>query len=290
MAASLAAAVAVAGGLWFADRSVHAADDRNALARQTAVTERFSKGVEDLGNSSADIQIGGVYLLERLATDVPSDRSTIFEMLSTFVRMHAPAGPECGKSATDRPAPAVRTALTVIGRRSAGGPERIDLSDTCLANAEWSGANLQGARLDRADLSHADLEGADFTLARLASTDLDNANLSEAKLIAANADAANMQAADLTYAKLTNTILGNTDLRRARLETAVLGGTLFVDADLRGTILGTGTQSATEDPRSVRRAKAESKFGASDFSMARYDNQTVWPDGFVPVPDPDPTP
>jgi hypothetical protein len=62
------------------------------------LTDRYSKAIEHLGDSKVDVRLGGIYALERVAADSPTDRSAIIEVLCAFVRVHTdpvyrPAGP-----------------------------------------------------------------------------------------------------------------------------------------------------------------------------------------------------
>jgi hypothetical protein len=55
------------------------------------VTDRFTQAVEQLGNADPAVGAGGTYALEQIANDSPQDyRWTVTEILTTFVRQHAP--------------------------------------------------------------------------------------------------------------------------------------------------------------------------------------------------------
>ena len=85
---------------------------------QGQVTERFSRAIDQLGSDKLDIRLGGVYGLGRLMRDSPADEANILEVLSAYVRDHAPAprtpppGPTSSHPATD-----IQAALTVLGHR-----------------------------------------------------------------------------------------------------------------------------------------------------------------------------
>jgi hypothetical protein len=105
-------------------------------------------------------------------------RATIEEVLTAFVRGHAPWPPTSpGQPDKDvalvdlQPprswAPDVQAALTVLGRRKppAGQPQRLLLDATDLRHAYLRDADLRdavftAARLQGADLTRAKLEGA----------------------------------------------------------------------------------------------------------------------------------
>jgi hypothetical protein len=116
------------------------------------------------------VRLGGIYALERIARDSPADRNTIGEVLTAFVRSHAPWPPSLpGQYAATAPidqvpklqvrAPDVQASLWVLGR---GGfsdalveDEWLDLTAVDLRRAD-----LRNARLGDSDLRYACLQGA----------------------------------------------------------------------------------------------------------------------------------
>src|SRR4029078_13481487 len=57
-------------------------------------SDRLVKAIEQLGKDkkSTDVRIGGIYGLAQLARDSPPDHPAVFDVLTAFVRGHAPAG------------------------------------------------------------------------------------------------------------------------------------------------------------------------------------------------------
>ena len=225
-------------------------DVRRALdaTREGQVADRYSRAIEQIGSAMVDVQIGGVYALERVARDSPPDHPTVMEVLAAFIRNHSHLqwpvhGPDDAPGPERTMRPEVQAALTVIGRRDPSHDQQpIDLSRADLSGADLSGAKLAGGRLNgavlaqarladavltRADLSGADLSGADLTNADLAHADLSAADLSGAVL-----PHATLASADLARAKLIRAHLNDADLTLARLARANLTG-----AHLRGTKL-----------------------------------------------------
>jgi hypothetical protein len=68
------------------------------IAREGQITERFTRAIDQLGHDHLDVRLGGIYALERIARDSPADRATIGEVLTAFVRSHAPWPPACPTS------------------------------------------------------------------------------------------------------------------------------------------------------------------------------------------------
>ncbi|MFI6030795.1 hypothetical protein [Amycolatopsis magusensis] len=64
---------------------VSAAAEKDAAARQ--VTELYTKAVEQLGHEQAAVRLGGLYVLERLAQDLPEQRRPVVSVLCAYLRM-----------------------------------------------------------------------------------------------------------------------------------------------------------------------------------------------------------
>jgi hypothetical protein len=216
----LAALVAV----YYTARNAGTAQRTFQLAEQGQVTERYTKAIEQLGSDKLDIRLGGIYALERIATDSARDHPTVMEVLTAFVREHTttnhnPASaqaPVGGATPSSTPAETivpswptadVQAAVTVIGRRMVSQDvHRLDLTGVTLIGANLTNAHLADARLIDADLAGAQLAGADLAGADLTGADLTNADLTSA---------------DLTYTDLTNAGLTGADLTNADLAGAI---------------------------------------------------------------------
>jgi uncharacterized protein YjbI with pentapeptide repeats len=263
------------------------------LNRQGQVTERFTRAIDQLGEESKlDVRLGGIYALERIAWDSERDHWPTMEVLTAYVREHAPlppprsvsepeaqkagSGPSTLDEAPSRKAiPAdIQAILSVLSRRNTeyDKPEsRLD-----LGRANLQGADLRGANLRRADLRGANLRGADLIEANLQGANLSGANL-QARLRGANLEGAhligpNLQGADLIGANLRGADLTGANLRRAyligvNLQGANLDGATLREADLRRAAL---------EGASLRRAEllGVSLDGAT-FQGAKIDPRTM---------------
>ena len=227
------------------------------VAREGQVTERFSRAIEHLGNNSLDVRLGAIYALERIARDSRQDHGAIMEILTAYVREHAPWGPppeDQQPAADERPlATDIQAALTVIGRRKTDYDppwEGLDLRYTDLRGANLTDANLQGANLIWANFrgvlfKNANLQGAHLNETILREADLTKANLQGAFLTGAKSEGTYLTRADLQGAHLVGTILEGADLtgadlqgtylNEANLQIAYLTGANFAEADLRGS-------------------------------------------------------
>ena len=238
--AMLAGAIATVGALYTA-RSYE-------LSRQGHITERYTRAVAQLGDGADAVRLGGIYALERIARDSPSDHQTIMDVLSAYVRLHAAPWQRFGE---DKVKPDVEAAVVVLGRRRLShepeGEVQLVLNDVNLREARIRGVHLERARMRNARLPCALLDGAWLDAAALEGADLRDAHLRDASLRHANLERADLR---------------GTDLGGAQLEGAVLIGAMLAGADLRGTTL--------EGALLVD----------ADLSDVEHDQYTRWPPGF----------
>ena len=178
--AQIIAGTALLSGLYFTGRTLQ-------VNREGQITERFTRAIDQLGSKELEIRLGGIYALERIARDSERDHGPIMEVLTAYVRQHAPLraieGQEGGEDAAvenseedsggsrgeSKPtavsarAPDIQAIMTVLRRRTRsfghGEPEFLDLHETNLSGVNLWKANLSGADLLGADLSGANLSG-----------------------------------------------------------------------------------------------------------------------------------
>ena len=241
-------------------------------AQQSLLNERYERGAEMLGSDVLSARLGGIYSLQRLASEHPHKyHIQIVQLFCAFVRNptgQAPSQAEQQGNEEGR-TPQLRedfqAAIAAVGSRGELGIslEKREKLVLDLHGADLSFARLSGANLAGADLSHANLRqtsffdttpsGPDLSApipsgpnqppARIAipgsSIPLDfsgvegrRANLAGSVLNGANLSDANLLGTDLAGAQLVGAILSNSQLIRANLRLAVL-----LSADLSGAFL-----------------------------------------------------
>jgi hypothetical protein len=280
------------------------------LDREGQITERFTRAIDQLGNANLDIRLGGIYALERIARDSGDDHPQIVEVLTTYVREHAPRRPR--KPSITAGSASSETLAALI--QAIGALERIANSQQGVS-AETPGeyprdepetdppelaADVQAVMrvLGRRDSSQDRVvsrpvrgpgtppsHGAGSGL-NLARTDLrrltlhddegdfEEANLGEANLHLANLGEANLQHAFLLLADLREAHLDGADLRRADLTSADLRGAFLIGADLRESNLDAARLNG------VRLYKADLRgtvLDRVDLQDTWYDDDTKWP-------------
>lgn len=244
----------------FTALSLRATRDQISVAEQGQITDRYTRAIDQLGTPGPEhlqVRLGGIYALERLASDSPRDQQTIVEVLGAFVRS---SSPRTGPSAVCPPAPAdVAAAFTVLTRRDVSrdpsykDPRHfagVDLRNTCLA-----GVDAHDADLTRMSLVGADLHGANLTRAHGHLVWLGNATLTGAYLNEADfssyvfLDDADLSSADLSDAKLGPARFSRVELAGANLSGADLHGTDLYTVNLTGARhdARTNTDRATHD-------------------------------------------
>lgn len=206
------------------------------LARDGQMTDRFTRAIDHLGSDTLDVRLGGIYALERVAKNSPSDRQTLTFLLCAFVRGHAPwnggtpdGPPHPTPTVDDRMpwldnrAPDVWAALRVLGRRPVYPQERpLFLAHVDLRSAALAEMRLDGANLRHSNLARAWMPGISLECSQLLNADLRRANLQEARMAHADLRRAHLQGADLQRANLRGADLRGANMSDARLDEAVL--------------------------------------------------------------------
>ena len=218
-------------------------------ARESQITERFTRAIDQLGNPNLEIRLGGIYGLERIANESEKDYWPIMEILTAYVRKNSHVSnyiekiksnnkpilvdknnfPDVQKIIFDSFDPQaisldIQAILTVIGRRKKSlnnwESNRLHLRKTYL-----EGADLVEVHLEGADIRWAYLEGANLNKARLEGAHFGGAHLKEARLegahlIGSHLEWANLSEAHLERANLFMAHLEGADLLGAHLEGA----------------------------------------------------------------------
>jgi uncharacterized protein YjbI with pentapeptide repeats len=266
------------------------------LTRESHIADRFTKAVEQLGNDSLDVRLGGIYALERIAADSERDHPTVVEVLTGFVReasrrrrtpspteetvqatAQGPATVAPKSNAKPQPATDVQAALTVLGRLpQRPGVPRGDLSSAQVAGAQLNRANLSGAWLRGADLSGAQLNQANLSGAWLAVANLSGAQLSGADLSGAQFSGVDLSGAQLERANLSGAELFEANLYGAKLERANLSRAVLLEADLSYAWLP-GADLSGADLGGANLSSAKSLW-QSQLDAARGDSDTRLPE------------
>jgi hypothetical protein len=150
------------------------------LAYRGQMTERLIHALGLLGSDKLAVRLGAIYSLESIATNSPSDRKAVADILTAYLRSDArypspstgptPDLPSLRVSAPDRQA-----VVTVLSRGRATSfysDETMELDAIDLQRASLRGAHLEGF-----DLRGADMRGADLREARLDRSQLDGVRL-----------------------------------------------------------------------------------------------------------------
>jgi Pentapeptide repeats (8 copies) len=251
-------------------------------------TERYTRAIDQLGSDQGDVRIGGIYALEQIARDEEPYHGPIIEVLTAYVRGHAPKshveeGLETESAESVDPsippnyvvrireidhlrkrAPDLQAVMTVLGRRTflldpAETWEILNLSGVDLSHADLHRANLCGV-----DFSSADLSMSFFREAKLDNSHLNFADFRAASFVEASVTNCNMHAVDLRYSYLVDTNLSQSLLQGARLNGANLEGARLEHCYLHGA-----------DFRGSNLEKAR-------LTGAKADAETQWPTGFDP--------
>jgi uncharacterized protein YjbI with pentapeptide repeats len=222
------------------------------------ITERFTRSIEQLGDRSETVRIGGIYALERIAKDSPKDSWTIMEVLSSFIRGSQKIADGDLAANTTPILTDSQAALTAIKRRQIDLEDRSQYLDLSFTNL--SAANLVDAKLDRVKFNNSILTKADLRQASLSLANLSNAKLSGANLSNAKLDRANLIQADLSNTNLSAVDFNEVNLNKANLSDAILDGAKLTNASLGNTnlshsiLIGANLQGATLSKANLTKA------------------------------------
>jgi uncharacterized protein YjbI with pentapeptide repeats len=229
----------IALGLFFTAKTLR-------LNREGQLTDRYSKAIEQMGHESVDVRLGGIYALERLSRDSPSDYPTIVEVLCAFVREHTSQPGIHGRDASDDPVSAdVDAAVRVLARRTDTG-KHLDLSHCglnklSLGPGNWDGTNFVYSAFDGGTMTGSSLEGATFAFTRIRQSGFNHIKGAGVNFVRAHVQAwfvdADLTRADFRYCDLTHSdFSGRYDEgapRRLRSPAARLAGARFDGAILK---------------------------------------------------------
>ena len=74
---------------------------KNNIAQEGQITERFTRAIDQLGKRALEIRLGGIYALERISKESKEDYWPIMEILTAYVRKNSSAEIVENKKVTD---------------------------------------------------------------------------------------------------------------------------------------------------------------------------------------------
>jgi hypothetical protein len=194
------------------------------------LADRFAAAVELLGRDDLSSRLGGIYALEQIAFASERHHIQMVEILSAYVREHAPISdaPAPVEQRPYKPPADIQACLTVLGRRSMDfrrrETQRLNLARTDLRGAALASAYLEGAVLNGAWLQGANLSRAQLNRALLKGAHLERAGLDEASLIEAYLGDAHLEGASLKGAVLQEAYLAGAHLEGAKIPATDMRG------------------------------------------------------------------
>ena len=148
------------------------------------------------------------------------------------------------------------------------------LSYTDLSFSDLTQVNLQGAELRATHLTEANMADSHLEWSDLSNSQMQGANLFQANLIGSIMTDSNLEKANLEEAILNGAVLQNANLVEANLARADLNWVDFSQADLRHANL--------QQARLGWAKLTDANLNGTDLSEARYNEHTIWPEGFSP--------
>ncbi|WP_189492623.1 pentapeptide repeat-containing protein [Streptomyces antnestii] len=202
--------------------SIQQVGDEQRINKEAHITDRYTAAGAQLGSTSVDVRLAGIYALQRIMQDSPRDQPTIINLMCAYVRNHAALPRKQAPASEHEPDPFatvhndevqliseapkadVAAALDVIAKRDPrydGGSE-VDLSHTDLSfarleHARLAGASLDGARLIGADFRGSDLSGAEINYADTRLASFEEADMRRVQVAGTDLKGASLAATDL---------------------------------------------------------------------------------------------
>ena len=216
------------------------ADRQASIAQEDVLDQRYQKGIEELGNTSPTKRLGGIYELQRLADEYPSQYHVpIMRRFCAALRESNDNGDTNDESKIETEPPHVapeigddvQALIDAVGTRSRA---KVDLEGRVGFQLNLSHSDLRNANLSDANLASVPWLGlAGFSIMKLIRSGL-RTNLQDAKLCSAKLEFAKLSGADLEGACLCDVRLLRTDLSGANLVDANLHRALFWGPILSG--------------------------------------------------------
>ena len=269
----LAGSLAIPLAIWravVADRQASSTQHQTAIAQQGLLNERYQKAAEMLGSEVLSVRMGGIYALQRLAEEHPTQYHVqVIRLLCAFVRnptkdtgieFHTEGDEEQDEQTLRAD---VQDIMQAIGSRN--------LACISLERGEEFKLYLRGADMGHLQVRAARLSGAWLTKANLSGAVLPHADLSSARLRQANLSAAQFRHADLSDAKFWGA-----DLSRAILYDANLSGADLCGVDANSPVYKEPVHGLTQAQLDEARADSDNPPKLDGVLDAKTGKQLIW--------------
>jgi hypothetical protein len=205
------------------------AQENLKVAQEGQITERFTRAVDQLGNPTIEIRLGGIYGLERIANESEKDYWPIIKIFAAYIREKSPIK-DASKETKDTDEKEKGTSL----------PTDIQVVFEYLCSCKYTfhkkldlrNSNLRNARFFKAHLEYADFSGAD-----LRGADLVNSFLNDAYFVKTNLNGAILINAHFEHSYFADSHLIKTHLGSVHLENACFTGCHLEDSNFGDAIL-----------------------------------------------------
>jgi uncharacterized protein YjbI with pentapeptide repeats len=246
------------------------------VSEEKQVTDRFSKGVDQIGSDKIEVRLGGIYALERIAKNdsEEKDYESIMEILAGFIRERSTARWKNAENISSNaqttqnvptpeyrilsiPPTDIQAALSFVLNQ-----DKIKSLDLRSSDFSWmilTHSIFKERNLQRSNFSNSDLSNADFSNSDLSHTDFSNANLSNV----------NFKNTILNFANLSGAILNQVRFSdKTELKSVTFSETTdFSDAALSGIELSLANLAGA---KFIRATLINTKFVGANLSGANF--------------------
>jgi hypothetical protein len=145
-----------------------------------ALTDRYTRAVDQLSSADETIRVGAIHAFDRIAAEAPNERAGVTALLATYVRVRARRG-WTNLDDPDLPlrsrASDLQAALTTLTRWIEPGKVPTQWLSADIAHTDLPNANLSKCTLWHLRIRDVNLAGASLAQADLRGTDLRDAVL-----------------------------------------------------------------------------------------------------------------
>lgn len=227
----LAAAIGLPLAIWrssTASKQANAAEKQAEISKKVADEQIFLDAIKLFESTNADVRIGAIHALQRIALINEEYYEDIIKVFCTFIRNNS------NNQRKGKPYSYVRPDIDAV--LDALRTRKIEFDDTKKRHIFLlNGSYLAGTKLTEINLSKANFEKSNLEFADLRRSDFSQCRFDHSKLTRAHFAGSNLFGASFRWADLTLAEFYNNDLDECSFHQAILIGTSFEDVKIEST-------------------------------------------------------
>ena len=217
----------VLGGFVFTWLQLLATQDSIVLSQERLITDRYSKAIDQLGGTSTQTRLGGIYSLGSIAKTSPDYVSMVDNVLASYIRQNFQEDSALKEE--------LQTSINILTRKQYQTVQRNNAGvGINLSKVKLHGFDFNKSLLQKVNLNEADLNRSLFIEANLSGVEANAATFVRANLSGAFIEDGQFFGADFTQASLNGASLKNSNLKMAKFKEADLSNANLSGCDMTG--------------------------------------------------------